>query len=334
MVDTDLRVAYFINIMKRKNLFPAVCAILITVSGLALYALTARSAFNRPAQARRVILPVRHAAVKPAAFFVVLQDAFQRKHLWTQKISVRRLLQKNAIALSAMDRVYPGLDASAYPGLFVKIVRVTVKKEKRVFPVPFQTVVRDNPHMLRSQKKVLKDGKAGTEERVTLTYYKNGLKTASSVLSKRIVHKPENRIVMMGSAFVLASRYSPVTSNPVTKLSEDKLKTSVTSSKTPLPETKTDAKLMVMSATAYTPFYCGGSKSGKTATGIKAKKGVVAVDPRVIPLGTKLYIPGYGYALAADTGSAIKGKRIDLCFNTRKEVSRFGRKKIKVYILK
>ncbi len=67
---------------------------------------------------------------------------------------------------------------------------------------------------------------------------------------------------------------------------------------------------------------------------MKAQKGVVAVDTRFIPLGTRLYIPGYGLAVAADRGSAIKGNRIDLCFNTYAEAVRFGRRIVEVYILR
>ncbi len=88
-----------------------------------------------------------------------------------------------------------------------------------------------------------------------------------------------------------------------------------------------------MVATAY--FSGGGGLSGNgiTAIGFRAKKGIVAVDPRVIPLGTKLYIPGYGEALAADTGGWIKGNRIDLVFESLEECYRFGRRKLKVYLV-
>jgi 3D (Asp-Asp-Asp) domain-containing protein len=65
-----------------------------------------------------------------------------------------------------------------------------------------------------------------------------------------------------------------------------------------------------------------------------ARKGVVAVDPDVVALGTKLYVEGYGFAIAADRGRAIQGKRIDLCYNTRREALRFGRRVVKVHILK
>jgi 3D (Asp-Asp-Asp) domain-containing protein/peptidoglycan hydrolase CwlO-like protein len=88
-----------------------------------------------------------------------------------------------------------------------------------------------------------------------------------------------------------------------------------------------------MVATAY--FSGGGGLSGNgiTAIGFRARKGIVAVDPRVIPLGTKLYIPGYGEALAADTGGWIKGNRIDLVFESLEECYRFGRRKLKVYLV-
>lgn len=91
------------------------------------------------------------------------------------------------------------------------------------------------------------------------------------------------------------------------------------------------SNVMSMEATAYLPT--DGSGAGITATGIRATYGVVAVDPRIIPLGTKVYIPGYGVALAADTGGAIKGYKIDLCMETYKECMRFGRRNVTVYVL-
>ena len=83
--------------------------------------------------------------------------------------------------------------------------------------------------------------------------------------------------------------------------------------------------------TAYTPYDAGCN--GVTATGTAAKKGVIAVDPRVIPLGTKVYIPGYGVAVAADTGGAIKGNRVDVCYATKGEAFGWGVKNVPVYIL-
>ena len=104
--------------------------------------------------------------------------------------------------------------------------------------------------------------------------------------------------------------------------------------------------VMQLEATAYCACHecCGkwpGNKwYGITATGTKAKVGTIAVDPRVIPLGTQVYIEGlygaknYGYGSAEDTGGAIKGNIIDLYFNTHRETINWGRQQVKVYILK
>ena len=86
-----------------------------------------------------------------------------------------------------------------------------------------------------------------------------------------------------------------------------------------------------MHASAYLPSDGGGS--GMTASGIPARRGVVAVDPDVIPLGSRLYIPGYGEAIAADTGGAIVGNTIDLCMESYDEAIQFGRRSIEVYVI-
>lgn len=96
------------------------------------------------------------------------------------------------------------------------------------------------------------------------------------------------------------------------------------------------AKEITVSASAYT-FNCTRC-SGITATGINLKKNpnlkVISVDPKVIKLGTKVYVPGYGYAIAGDTGGAIKGNKVDLYMTSRKAALNWGRKKIKIQILK
>lgn len=88
-------------------------------------------------------------------------------------------------------------------------------------------------------------------------------------------------------------------------------------------------------ATAYSPDVrdCWPYSEGVTAIGLRAGYGVAAIDPRVIPLGTRIYVEGYGYAIAADLGGAIRGRRIDLCFDTHDEAKIFGRKRVKVHLL-
>ena len=96
------------------------------------------------------------------------------------------------------------------------------------------------------------------------------------------------------------------------------------------------SQLLSFQATAY---YCEPWESGITYTGTQARVGAIAVDPDIIPLGTKMYIVSadgeylYGYCVAEDTGGAIQGNIVDLFFNTYEECIQFGRRDVLIYIL-
>lgn len=109
----------------------------------------------------------------------------------------------------------------------------------------------------------------------------------------------------------------------------------VTQSKPATAKPQAEGKSLTVEATAYTA-YCAGC-SGVTATGVnlKANPGlkVIAVDPNVIPLGSKVYVEGYGTAVAADTGGAIKGNRIDVFIPSQSVAENFGRKTVQVTVL-
>ena len=86
-----------------------------------------------------------------------------------------------------------------------------------------------------------------------------------------------------------------------------------------------------MNASAYSAYDDGNGNY--TSGGNLVRKGLVAVDPSVIPLGTRLFIPGYGHAIADDVGGNIKGSRIDIAFSSHSEAMDFGRQQVTVYIL-
>jgi 3D (Asp-Asp-Asp) domain-containing protein len=88
-----------------------------------------------------------------------------------------------------------------------------------------------------------------------------------------------------------------------------------------------------MEATAYTALTAKANPTGYTANGMRAQYGIVAVDPGIIPLGSHVFIPGYGLAIAADTGGAIIGHRIDLCMNHYGDAVQFGRQPVTVYVV-
>lgn len=216
--------------------------------------------------------------------------------------TVGGVLEEFGIGLGAKDRVNYKLDTKPTNGMTVRVTRITERIILQTEPIGFKTIMKFDP--ASKGETVVQEGKRGEKEVKYLVTYKDGVKTATKVLGARVMTKPVSKVVAVSRMSALASRHG------------------------------TRAYSMRMSASAYAPFHCGGSKSGRAATGIPARKGVVAVDPRVIPLGTNLYVEGYGYCVAADTGGAIKGNRIDLCFDTYREAIRFGRRTVTVHILK
>jgi len=215
------------------------------------------------------------------------------------------ILEEAGVTLQGKDYVSPKLHTKAVQGMRIRVTRVTEKIVTQREPVGFKTITRFDPHG-QVGRIVVQQGKPGIKEIKYLITYEDGVKTRCKVLDARVIEKPVREIVAVSPATratALASRAG------------------------------SHIRCLEMIATAYAPFACGGSRSGRAACGMKAGKGIVAVDPRVITLGTQIYVEGYGYCLAGDVGSAIKGSRIDLGFDTYREAVRFGRRTVKVYIL-
>lgn len=85
-------------------------------------------------------------------------------------------------------------------------------------------------------------------------------------------------------------------------------------------------------ATAYSAHDPGNS--ARTATGTLVRRGVIAVDPDFLPLGSLVFIPGYGNAAAEDVGGGVRGNLIDIAFDTHEEALRFGRRSLTIYVLR
>ncbi|MDA8347107.1 MAG: 3D domain-containing protein [Thermaerobacter sp.] len=165
-----------------------------------------------------------------------------------------------------------------------------------------QTVI--DPSLGLGQNTIAHRGTKGQAIETVRRIYENSQLVSVNVVGERVVQPPQNEIVNIGAKLPEVSR--------------GELLGRVT-------------KTLSVVATAY--WADPSWSNGRTATGVPARYGVVAVDPSVIPLGTRLYIPGYGYAVAADTGSAIVGDRIDLCFNTGQQAIDYGRQPVTVYVL-
>jgi resuscitation-promoting factor RpfB len=236
----------------------------------------------------------------------------EKRVVTTTASDVATLLADENIALDANDEVRPAPSDRVPANGIVKITRVMTweRTEKRAIPAPVEHRVDFN--LDPGGSKVLAKGSSGVRQVRVIFTQRDGGSITAHVVKSRVLIKPHARIVAVGigeyAAFErFASRGVQMTS-------------------------RLAASALDMVATAYTAG-CSGC-SGITAIGRPAGHGIVAVDPRVIPLGTHLYIPGYGFAIAGDTGGAIVGNRIDLGFDSYADAIRFGRREVTVYRLR
>lgn len=192
------------------------------------------------------------------------------------------------------------------PPTTVKQTAPTVKTVTQREPIPYPTLRKATSELRSGTSRTVQNGTNGEKETVYRIYYKSdGVELRREVVSTRILKHSTPEIVEEGRQASLPSRgyFS-------------------------------GRRVVTMSATTYDPYHCGGSGSGRTAAGLQGGYGVVAVDPKFVPLGTRLYIEGYGYAVAADTGGAIKGNRIDLGIDSKHDASGIkNMKAVKVHIL-
>ena len=238
--------------------------------------------------------------------------------------TVGEALIENGFFLEENDYSIPDVNSEITEGMNIAVIRVNSTIETRDEITPYETIVKDDNTLYEGQKKVSVKGVNGVTRVSENVVFENGAEVSRTEISREPVTEKVDEIVLKGTK---KKEVAP----KATKASPASSKKSVSAGTTP--SGLNYKKKMAMTATAYSAFKKGGGY-GITASGRTAKYGVVAVDPKVIPLGTKLYVEGYGHAIAADTGGAIKGNKIDLCFEkSNKELMAFGRKTVQVYIL-
>lgn len=220
--------------------------------------------------------------------------------------------------------------ASIAESSVVELRSVTVTYETAEEELPFETVYRDDSSIYEGEETVITEGAVGKK---VLTYkvsrYEDETEKGRTLESEEITAQPVNKVIAKGT------KARPV-ATPAASASQAP-KTAAESAGTINGYRYT--KKITMNATAYTGNPSENGGSGRTAMGTPAVYGVVAVDPNVIPLGSKVFVLSadgqyiYGTARAEDTGGAIKGNKIDLCFNSNSEAIQFGRRDCIVYVL-
>lgn len=220
--------------------------------------------------------------------------------------TVAEALRTLGVPLGPIDRVYPDPGTALVAGMRVTVERREWRTWVEQRPVAFSSRVVGDPQLFKGDRVVRSEGRAGLDQRNVEALYANGRPAAVVPHLWTALHAPVPRVIAVGTRALVAARGDFA-----------------------------GREYLMLDATAYYsgPNNFGGGVGPRTAVGLLAQRGVVAVDPSLIPLGTRLFIDGYGYAVAGDTGGAIQGMRIDLCFNSYDEAIHFGRRTVKVYIL-
>jgi len=257
---------------------------------------------------------------------VVVTADGETKTLYTTGKTVRGALQEYNISLGTEDKISPGLDETISDNLSVKIVRVTKEVEEHTVPIAFETETKKDGNLLKGKEETVQEGKEGTKLVQKQKVYEDGSLVEESVVAETVQSASVNKVVAIGTKVpvVLPLSASSPSVDDVTKsgvkFGYKQIMTNVT-------------------LTAYTAD--GGNKSsndpnyGKTSSGTRATEGrTIAVDKSVIPLGWWVYIEGIGFRRAEDTGSAIKGSKIDVYYDSNDYAVKFGLKRgYTVYVI-
>ena len=214
-------------------------------------------------------------------------------------------LKEADIILSDTDKVVPGPDSVIGDDFSASVVRVTKEEVTESKSIPYTTKKIKDSSLEKGKTKIKTRGVNG-EKSVTYAVTKeDGTEISREVIAETIVKEPTAQVVLVGTKAQSAKKQIVTNAG----------------------ETLSYSKKLTVTATAYT-----AASGKKTASGRVAQYGVIAVDPKVIPLGTRLYVEStddgkswqYGYCIAGDTGGAIKGNKIDLFYNSKSQCLQFG----------
>ncbi len=259
------------------------------------------------------------------------------------KMTVGHALVAMGISLAVLDRVMPDASALARDGMNISVTRITNNISKRRIPIAAEVRYQPTTKLKSGAKQTVQQPKAGYYEVSERVWTRNGKVTKREFVSQRLAQAPKHRIIALGveshlmpNAVRPHRRYASALGfrggSPRDRFSARN--STVAPQLAPAnPNTFKIVKSVRVLATGYSAGPAGGAVSNWTATGVRCTYGAVAVDPRLIPLGSKLYIEGYGYGFACDTGGAIKGRHIDLAFNSPRAAFRHGKKQTVVHIL-
>lgn len=303
-------------------------------------------------------------------FDVAIRTAEGSFTVRTAPCTVGEVLENSGVAVDADDIVTPEPDDWISRSGEITVTRVDYRTETEVQEIPFEVEMRDSVDMLTGETKVAQAGQKGETEIEYRIILHDGEESGRETVAETVLTPVVNCVIERGirepqntqeqaeadaAQPAMSTAALPVTTSSSTSTDSDELATAGRSQVWSVPAGITDdtenkiitaadgssfryTSVIEVTATAYHRVEDGGTI---TASGTTTQYGTIAVDPSVIPLGSRLYVVSdggdqswsYGPGLAEDTGGLIKGTKIDLFFMTGSEAEQFGIRPAKVYIL-
>lgn len=255
------------------------------------------------------------------AYDIAINDGGEKLTIPTTGGTVEDLLKENGIKLNDADKVKPALDKLVKKDTKVSIVRVTTETVEVEESVKHAIEEKHDSSLSKGEERVIIEGQDGQVLKKYKITKENGKEVARKSIGEEVKKESVKHVVAVGTKESVQQSASS-NSNLVTLSSK--------SGSTP-----SDGKTMTVTASAFTAT-CSGC-SGVTATGINLKANpntkVIAVDPNIIPLGTKVWVEGYGEAVAGDTGGSIKGNRIDVHVPNKDAAYQWGVRTVEIKIM-
>ena len=254
--------------------------------------------------------------------------------------TVESLLNRMGFSITGNDVVSVALSTATYDGMTVTISQEVTQEEIYTVAVPYSTEYCYDASLAEGEQMVLTEGTEGQTRYTASVHYVDGEEVSRTVLSETVISEPVDALIAVGTAVELPDYPAEETIVQVTPEAPAVSAAPVIGDgiiTTPDGEVLSYTGTMQVKATAYnnTDPDC----TIYTAIGTYCRVGAIAVDPTVIPYGTRMYIVSndgkyiYGIAVAEDCGGAIKGNRIDLYFDSVAECNQFGIRDCTVYFL-
>lgn len=212
----------------------------------------------------------------------------------TQASTVAAMLIDEGIVPQGKDFSTPALQSPVTAGMAVRLTRVREDTITESEGIPFTTVMQADGNLDLDQQRIVTHGKQGVRKRTIRVVYENDKEVQRVMDREWVAEEPTTQVIAFGTHVVI--RTAATADGPIEYWREIR-----------------------MWATFYTPLLSGTPVDapyfGLTRTGRRATKGIIAVDPGTIRLHTGMYVPGYGFGAAEDTGNMVVGKVIDLCYD-------------------